>query len=208
MNAPGLGRSLAKVVFWSWAPIGLLIGASLMVGHWYTLPRPQTDDSGLATALGSLRRGNEGDSWLATHVLYSECRCSRRILTHLFERGPVPGVAEKILLVGKNAEYERRGREAGFEVKVVSARELADDFHVQAVPLLVVQDGSNAVRYLGGYTDRKQGPDIRDASVIRDLMAGQARRELPLFGCAVSRKLQALLDPLGLKYSKSEEGVR
>jgi hypothetical protein len=208
LKTPKFRRALAKVVFWAWAPIAIAIGATLMLGHWYTLPRPTTADSSLAMALGSLRTDDERDVWLATHVLYSECRCSGRILTHLFERGPLHGVAEKILLVGANVEYERRGRAAGFAVKVVSARELADEFHVQAVPLLVVQDPSNGVQYLGGYTDRKQGPDIRDTSVIRDLIAGQKRRELPLFGCAVSEKLQALLDPLGIRYSRSEEGVR
>lgn len=200
----GIRRQLAQLVFWFWAPLALLIGASLMVGHWNTLPRPRTEDSSLSRSLGSLRRPGEHESWLATHVLYSECRCSVRILTHLFERKPVSGVVEKILLVGEKAEYVERGRAAGFEVKVVSASELADRFHIQAVPLLVVQDASDAVRYLGGYTDRKQGPDIRDASIIRDLVNGGARRELPLFGCAVSQKLQALLDPLGLKYSRSE----
>lgn len=204
MKSRALGRRLARVLFWSWAPLALLIGASLMVGHWYTLPRPRTEDSSVARALASLRRADERNAWLATHVLYSECRCSVRILTHLFARRPMSGVAEKILLVGENGEYVARGRAAGFEVTVVDPNELAERFHIQAVPLLVVQDPANAVRYLGGYTDRKQGPDIRDTSIIRDLVTGGSSRELPLFGCAVSQKLQALLDPLGLEYSRSE----
>jgi hypothetical protein len=197
-----LARGAGKVLFWAWAPLAIVIGASLMLGHWYTLPRPSAEEASLASAVGALRRPNERDGWLATHVLYSECRCSQRILTHLFQRRSLAGVVEKILLVGSANDYVRQGKAAGFDVIVVGETELADRFHIQAVPLLVVQNPANGVRYLGGYTDKKQGPDIGDVSIIRDLVAGQSRPELPLFGCAVSEKLQALSDPFGLKYSR------
>lgn len=191
--------SVAGAVVAIWAAVFIVVGASLMVGHWYTLPRPNTEDPDFASRLASLR-GDATEGWLAVHVLYSKCRCSQRVFDHLFETERTPGVAETILLVGADEEIERRASSRGFDLHVVTPTELAREFRIEAAPLLAVLSPTNEVRYTGGYTDRKQGYDIRDTEILQDLIDGEESRDLPLFGCGVSKELQQLLDPLGLKY--------
>ncbi len=195
-----LRRGAAGVFFVAWAGLAVTAGASLMASHWQTLPVPESSDPRLARALAELRPPSGDPSWLAIHVLYSKCRCSQRIFDHLFDEPRPPGVQESIVLVGADAALQRRAAQAGFELTVVSPRELEARFHVVSAPLLIALDAADVVRYAGGYTDRKQGPDIRDIAVLSALQSGRSAQELPLFGCGVSRELQELIDPLGLKY--------
>jgi hypothetical protein len=189
----------APAAFWLWAPTLLVIVAMLMVGHWYSLPKPTREDRALEQAVHALRAPGARGDWTVVHALYSKCRCSQRILTHLFNRRPLAGTTEVILLVGSHAEYERRARESGFRLDVISPEELLKKYHFEAAPLFAVSDSNGRLRYVGGYTDRKQGLAVRDVEIIHALQANGSPRELPLFGCAVSRSLQALMDPLGIK---------
>jgi hypothetical protein len=66
--------------------------------------------------------------------------------------------------------------------------------------MFAVMDPSGGLRYLGGYTERKQGLMIEDVTIVERLRSERPVVELPLFGCAVSRSLQAMLDPLGIRY--------
>jgi hypothetical protein len=197
-------RWAGKALFWIWAPLLLCVVASLMVSHWATLPKPARADRVVASALAQLRQTGDSGKWQAVHVLYSECRCSRRILRHLFERGPVSGVAETIVLVGSSTEYAEGAKRSGYRLVVVTPAELAEKYGFESAPLLAVGDPAGNVRYLGGFTDRKQGLEIRDLAIIQALQREEKTAELPLFGCAVSQSLQKLLDPLNLKY----RGVR
>lgn len=195
---------VGQLVFAAWCLVLLVAVGSLMAGHWYTLPRPEPGDPRLARGLNALRGPTEGDHWLAAHVLYAECRCSRRILDHLLQSRRPEWVVEKIVLVGPHPEYERRARAAGFVVEIVGKAELAERFGLVAAPLLAIVNPTGSVVYSGGYTDRKQGPNIRDIELIEQARRTGAASELPLFGCAVSARLQELLDPLRLKYARGE----
>jgi hypothetical protein len=170
-----------------------------MVGHWYSLPRPERADPAVEQAMNSLRAPGEEQRWMAVHVLYSECRCSQTMLDHLSSGGRPRDVVEKIVLVGGSEEQARGARAAGFAVHIVGKEELERRFHVVSAPLLAVVAPDGSIRYLGGYTERKQGLDIRDAAIIDEAKERGEPRALPLFGCAVSEELRALLDPLGLK---------
>jgi hypothetical protein len=197
-----LTRCLSKGAFGVWAVVLFVAATSLMAAHLYALPKPQAADRSMQRAVNGLRSSAEADHWLVVHVLYAQCRCSRRILDHLAKSDRPPGVSEKLLLVGTLPELEPRLRELsgrGFDIVNVTSTELRDRFHVQAAPLLLVLAPDGAVRYAGGYTDRKQGLDVRDTAIVRELIANGTARELPLFGCAVSKELQRLLDPLALK---------
>jgi hypothetical protein len=198
-KASKLGIWAGRAAFWLWAPTLLLIVATLMVGHWYSLPKPAHDDRALEQAMRALRTGDARGDWTVVHALYSKCRCSQRILSHLFSRRPLAGTTEVIVLVGSHPEYELRARQSGFELDVVSPEELSQKYHFEAAPLFAVSDPNGRLRYVGGYTDRKQGLAVRDVEIIHALQANGSPRELPLFGCAVSRSLQAVLDPLGIK---------
>jgi hypothetical protein len=194
-------NTASRAAFWIWAVMLFALATSLTAAHLYALPKPADDDTVLASSLNGLRAESER-SWLAVHVLYAQCRCSRRILDHLALDARPQGVSEKVLLVGTNAELSsdlRRMSDRGFEIINTTSSELRERFHVQAVPLLLVLGPDGVIRYSGGYTERKQGLDIRDRQIIEGLVENRPAPELPVFGCAVSKQLQRLLDPLALK---------
>jgi hypothetical protein len=176
---------------------------TLGVGHWWTLPKPAAKDPLVAAAIHDRWQG-PAPRWVGVHVLYSMCKCSERILHHLVERRPLPDMTEAVVLVGANDELERMVRATGYELEVVTPSQLSENYHVQSAPMFALVDPNGVLRYLGGYTERKQGLAIQDVSIVERLRSEQSVAELPLFGCAVSRSLQALLDPLGLKYRAEE----
>ena len=176
-----------------------MVAASLALAHDYALPRPPRNEQAVRDAVARSRDASEQGRWLALHVLYSRCRCSERTFAHLFARGPLAGVSERIVLVGAHAELERKARAAGFALEEIGPQQLQERYHVEAAPLFMVADVGGALRYVGGYTERKQSLAMRDVVILDALRKGGFARELPLFGCAVSRRLQTLFDPLGLK---------
>ena len=193
-------RRLYKIAFWLSIPCLLVILSSLMVGHWYTLPKPQRDSQQLVSSLATLRKADESRSWMAVHVLYSGCGCSKRVLEHLLGSERTKLYAEKLLLVGPDPRLEARAKQAGLDVTVLTPTELKERFGLETAPLFLGTDRAHAIRYVGGYTERKRGPAIADRSIMAQLLRDGDAAERPLFGCAVSRSLQQVLDPLRLKY--------
>jgi hypothetical protein len=195
-------RVMTTTAFWVWVVVLFAIATSLGAAHLHALPKPTRTDQALSHALNELRSDEERNAWLAVHVLYAQCRCSQGILRHLAS-GPRPaGVVEKLLLVGQNPGVASELRVLAarhFRIVGVSADELRDRYHVEAAPLMLVLAPDGTVRYSGGYTDHKQGPVIKDRAILAELTAKKETRELPVLGCAVSRELQRLLDPLALK---------
>ncbi|HEX5656691.1 MAG TPA: hypothetical protein VFX59_05820 [Polyangiales bacterium] len=183
-------RRLSSWAFWLWAPLCLLLVASLMVTHTYALPAPAPQDL-------RVERDAQG-RWQMLHVLYGRCRCSQRILQHLLTRKALPGVAERIVLVGADPQLEQRARAAGFVIEAITPEELPRRYALNAVPALAVISPAR-VEYLGGYTERKQGPEIADLEIFERVRAGTRTDALPLFGCAVSEALRGRLDPLSLR---------
>jgi len=119
-------------------------------------------------------------------------------MRHLTERERPEGVSELVVLVGDDLGMRRALTARGFAVDVVDTETLQERYHVQAVPLLVVLDPLSRVRYAGGYTTRKQGPDIQDTRIVEELKNDRSIAALPLYGCAVSARLRKAVDPLGL----------
>ena len=77
-----------------------------MVSHWFTLLRAETDDPVLRTKFAAHRLESEADGWFVVYILYSECRCSQRILDHLATRGVLPGLHESVVLVDPHPVFE------------------------------------------------------------------------------------------------------
>jgi len=199
---PSLGRTcfraIARAVVAIWV-LGLAaIVAMLMVGHVVALPRPDRTNGELAAALASLRAQGSPPTWMAVHVLGAECDCSRRIADHLLDGARPAGMSEVVLLVGHDDELAARLRKR-MAVVEVTPDELGRRFHIEAAPLLLAVDPAGAVRYSGGYTDRKRGPDIEDVRILAALVQGREVAAIPVFGCAFGESLKKELDPLGLK---------
>jgi hypothetical protein len=183
-----------------WGASTLLVGSVLRAGHWVVLPVPDRADVRLERAIGELDSLHAAGGWQMLHVLYTECRCSQRIFEYLLAREHPSDVRETILLVGAGEGWAARARAGGYAILTQSAQQLAERFGIEAAPLLVVVDPGRRVRYAGGYTERPQGLDYRDLSILQSLRSRGGAAELPAFGCAVSRELQSYLDPIGIKY--------
>jgi hypothetical protein len=193
-------RRARQLAFWLWAPAALCLCASLLVGHWVTLPVPAPDAPDLVAGLAELRTEHgDRDAWMAVHVLYAACSCSRRVVDHLVDDPRPDGVRDKILLVGSTPEIEQRLASSTATIIRTTPTELAEHYEIESAPMLVVVDPAGVVRYRGGYTERKQSLAIQDIAIIERLRDDDTVGELPLYGCAVSKRLQNLLDPLGLR---------
>jgi hypothetical protein len=184
-----------------WAGTLCLIVAGLMAGHWIPLPHPEAG-SQLITAEteNAIQSTNDDAAYFTFHFLYSDCPCSRRALTQVVKRKPIAFANERIVLVGNNSALETSAIDQGYEVEVVTPETLKSKYGVESAPLLVVTDERGKVRYAGGYTSRKQGLDFQDTRIITDTISGKTVDGLPLYGCAVSKNLKAIIDPLNLKY--------
>ena len=184
-----------------WAAFLCLVCSTFLGSHLVPLPQPERDDAALAAAIAEHRRVQDSGRWMVMHVLYGECPCSRKIAETLLdpERPRPEGLSETVLFIGEDRTWAERSLAAGFRVEELSHEELKAQWHVEAAPLLVVADPYGEVRYVGGYTSRKQGPDVRDIAIIEDLQGDTPVEVLPLFGCAVSQALQSAVDPFGLR---------
>ncbi|MEO0649098.1 MAG: hypothetical protein AAFZ65_00290 [Planctomycetota bacterium] len=200
-TAPRRPRRLAaRLALALWVPGVSAILATQMVPHWVPLPAPSRAAERPASALGALLDQHAAEGWQRVHVLYADCGCSARVLDDLLAN-PADGPREDfVLLVGDAVDDAERTRAAGLPFEVVDAEQLERRFGIVAAPLLLIFDPARQLVYSGGHTDRKRGFALRSESLLEQLKAGEAPADLPAFGCAVSRELQAQLDPLGLKY--------
>ncbi|HEX3777046.1 MAG TPA: hypothetical protein VHV51_21380 [Polyangiaceae bacterium] len=184
--------TIARVALGVWLGFMLLLGSALLAKHVVALPEP-TKDRHLAASLSALRAPSSKPRWLAVHVLYSECRCSQRVVAHLISTTRPPAWEEILLWVGNGAPDPALDR--NFHVKRVSSAELAR-LGVESAPMLVVLDPEDGIRYVGGYTTRKQGPVIEDLHIMQDAERGNAFSALPILGCAMSDRLKRELSIL------------
>ena len=199
------GRVLTRILLGLWGVSVIGVGGFLLARHLIPLPQPALADPRLRQALAQERRDSRSRVWLVRHILYEDCGCSRRVLEHLLQRGPLGDPAaiidEKVVMVGEGAPPESLAAR-GIAAEALRPGELWSRYHVEAAPTLIVSDPSGLVRYAGGYTERKQGPAIRDAEIVRGLIADRTVPALPIFGCAVSEELRAKIDPLQLSSTK------
>jgi hypothetical protein len=187
-------RWMTRVGLALWLAGMTVLGAALLARHLLPLPAGPT---AAERDFASLRRPSDGDDWLMVHVLYASCRCSERMADHLTSRTRPAHVVERVLLVGDSPDLSGRLVRAGFEVDLVCAEELETRYGVVAGPLLIITD-THRVLYSGGYTDRKQASSVKDVEILATLRAHVATAALPVYGCPISDRLTARLNPLGL----------
>jgi hypothetical protein len=191
------GRTLGRVGLSAWFLAMLAVCGTLLGRHLIALPRP-ANDAALAQAVSLLRGSDGAGRWMTVHVLYADCPCSKLVAEHVLAGVRPDGVIERVLLIGHDADLEGRFRAMGLPVATVSEDEAATRFHVVAAPTFVVVAPDGTVRYVGGYTARKQGPSPQDLTILASERAGRDVAPLPIFGCAVSARLRHSLNPLGL----------
>ncbi|MCG5053031.1 MAG: hypothetical protein KA712_08740 [Myxococcales bacterium] len=193
-------RPWGLVVLGVWFVVCLGVVGSLMVGHWVSLPVPNAAAAQRLETLGASPPGAKRP-WLVVHALYGKCTCSQRIFESLVSTTRPRGVREILLLADAAPTWRAQAHAAGLEIRGLTAPELKERYGIEAAPLFMVFDPQGRLVHTGGYTERKQGLAIVDRAIVEALMAepNAPRPPLPVFGCGVSRQLQQLLDPLGIK---------
>jgi len=181
-----------------WIVVTLAGLAALSVKHMASLPEP--DEALLSRAMLQLRRSSSG--YFVVHVIYAECSCARALFAHLIARRRFPGAEEAVLFVGADPKKQESGKRAGFTFTTMSAEELALHFGLEAAPVLIVFDSAGRLRYAGGYYSHPATITPLDERIYAQLATGAKVEPLPVFGCAVSSRLQKSLNPLGAVYSR------
>ena len=194
-------RWLVRVFLVTWAASLTVVGACLMAGHWIPLPGISGDEVSNSPGFS---QSIPAEKWSVLHFIYAECPCSRRVLDHVLATGPSQRLHEQIVLVGGDEAIAIQIRHLGFEVDQITPEQLAGKYAVKAAPMMVVVDPNRKVRYAGGYTSRKQAYEIHYLRIASELLDGKVVERLPVYGCAVSRELKAIVDPLGLKSSSRD----
>jgi len=191
-----LGKSLLA----GWAVVTMLGLASMSLGHMAAMPEPD-DQARLTRELLALRR--EAGRGFFVHVIYAGCSCTERLFTHLIARARFADADELVLFVGEDPAKRRAAERAGLRFTTASPAELAARFGMEAAPVLIAFDAAGRLRYLGGYYNHPSTIFPLDEKIHAQLAQGAAPAPLPVFGCAVSPRLQESVDPLGIVYSKT-----
>ena len=191
---------MLRGVFSAWVLGFVVVGAYLLAPHLLTLPSSDAAAS-VTRRFTAPRLPGERGRWLLVHVLDEDCACSLRVLDHLLTTPRPVDVVERVVLIARSGNAPRVAaiRARHFDLDVVTPEQLGERYHLEAAPLLVVVDPSDTVRYLGGYTTRKQASDVRDVAIAAAVVRGERVTPLPTFGCAVGASLRTTVDPLGLR---------
>ena len=196
-SSPEKNGWLGKSLIAGWVVIALIGLASLSVSHMAAMPEPD-DEARLTRAMLTLRLDPTRNFFV--HVIYADCSCTQRLFAHLVARGPFPGAEEIVLFVGEDPAKRREAVRAGFRFTNVSSADLAARFGLEAAPVLMVFNVSGRLDYVGGYFNHPAALFPLDETIYAQLQKGATPASLPVFGCAVSPRLQKSVDPLGIVY--------
>jgi hypothetical protein len=189
---PGVALTLGL-----WALVVAGVCASSMVGH--VMPLPRSEQASVASGVSTLKAVVGPSDIVVFHFVDSKCRCSRRVVDGLVSRRPMSGVVEHVVLVDDDG-LGARLRTAGFVVTPIPAKDLESRFGVRGAPLLLVVGRRDEVLYEGGYTDRKQAFALEDKRIVAEVLEGRRPSALPMFGCAVSTKLNRERNPMRIPW--------
>jgi hypothetical protein len=140
-------------------------------------------------------------SWKTVHLLSTSCPCSQAVSTHLIHRGIFAGAQEYVVLAGNDPALARNLTQAGYQVQSRSPEEIANQFQVPGAPWFILVSPTQKIVYAGGYAaDRNARGGYQDQQIWENRAAKLAYTALPVYGCALSRRLQKRTDPFGLKY--------
>ncbi len=180
----------------AWAAVVILALASLGVSHTAAMPGPSADVR-FAQAARALV-GGRGPTYV--HVIDPACSCTAGLLAHLEARRAFAGVTEWVIYLGEDAALQRRLETAGFRFAGSTRETIGETLGLEVAPVLVAITAVDSLAYLGGYFDRPAAVEARDAQIHAALQAARRAEPLPVFGCAVSDRLRAQVDPLGIVY--------
>lgn len=183
-----------------WILLAWSVGAMVLGAATHALHQPfNTPD---ATRLANKLHLSTNDPQVI-HILSTSCGCSKKVMTHLLQRHPIPGVKELVLIVDDTSPSLEGTpsllaglQDEGFTLEHKPVEDVARNMGLHGVPLMIVMSKSHVLQYEGGY-GRHYDDDSR---IIAETSRGLNARSLPAVGCAVGAHLKRLADPLHLKY--------
>jgi hypothetical protein len=187
---------LGKIFLIIWIPVISAVIGFLMVNHLIAMPLPD-DYKRIQDNMPHLR---SGPGWLMVHVIYQNCSCTTALTTSLLKRGSEPGINESVIFVGDDPEFKRRFEVRGFSFHFMTKYTIADLYGIEAAPMLLIFSPDNQLEYGGGYFERPSVYRSMDQKYLGRIKKGEHVKALPLYGCAVSARLQKITDPFGIKY--------
>lgn len=143
------------------------------------------------------------------HFLTPSCSCSKIIKEDLLLRRPLNSktIQEKVVLIDDfDRHFTKELNSRGYEVLNINYETLSKELPdaISAVPMIAIHDKDRRLQYVGGYSESTITPLTKiDLKKLINISKSKNKREHKVKGCAVSKKYQALLDPLGVKYVKA-----
>lgn len=186
-------QKIKKVAFFAVSGGVLIIISLLMAGHLISFP---LSTEKVQTSLNA--RGHQAEKgWEVIHILSAGCKCSARVIEELSSRSAIKEGSEVIYYIGEGKPEGLAQSKIHFEIipEEMAHRLLG----VEAAPTLLIRNPEGKLDYAGGYAKNRNAKPEQD-SIIRDTIAGNAPKPLPIFGCAFTKNLKSQVDPFGLKY--------
>lgn len=168
-----------------------------MASHLVSMPTPQNVENFIKKIKNNYYK-NDGRA-VIVHTIYEKCSCTNSLLKHLVERGLQASSHEVVFVIGSRAPFETELSAKGFSVFKMKQQDFVKEFGIEAAPLLTLINSKGDLMYMGGYFKTSEARISTDQDIIqRALIEGQPYKPLPLYGCAVSDRLQKYIDPFRL----------
>ncbi len=132
-------------------------------------------------------------------MIYENCNCTNALTTSLLERGVQPDAEEWVLYVDAGAGTQEQFEAKGFSFLSKTSAEMEHQYGIEAAPMLLIFSPEDRLLYGGGYFERPSVFRSQDTRVLGRLKENKSVEALPVYGCAVSPRLQELSAPFGLK---------
>lgn len=149
---------------------------------------------------------NLKNQWKLTHLVSDQCGCSKVVLNSLAARKPNSKYEEEVIILSETTTSKFESlRDIGYTVRVINQDIIEKSFQeAGGVPALYITNPNNEVVYVGGYSNKslKNIDQVEDQKIFAQTLAGETVKARPIFGCVVSRKMQSLVDPMQIKYTK------
>jgi len=187
---------LGKIFLILWIPLISIVISFQMVNHIVSMPLPD-DYRKIQDRMPRLRQSK---GWLMVHVIYKNCSCTNALTTSLIDRKVTPNLEEWVIYAGSDRKIQEQFEAAGFLFQAETKVSIDERYGIEAAPMLLIFSPENGLAYGGGYFERPSVFHSMDQALLRRIKEGEAVDALPLYGCAVSPRLQKLIDPLGIKF--------
>lgn len=177
--------------FGAWLIAATLAATSMTAWHALALP------VGLPSSSDTVPSGR----WRLTHYLSADCACSHEVARYLIQRQALHRAAETVAFIGPGDDLLQADlARAGYEVSVQTAQRAASEAGVNGVPLLQITSPAGSIAFRGGYRDMRVNPArFLDLEILDGLVDSRPIAHPRVYGCATTRRLRMLLDPLSLK---------